>query len=45
MDWSQRELEKFIFSDEKHFNLNGSDGFNCYLYDIRKQKTSKGVGI
>lgn len=37
MTWS-REWYRIIFSDEKKFNLEGPDGYNCYFHDLRKEE-------
>uniref|UniRef100_A0A8R1DTE1 Tc3 transposase DNA binding domain-containing protein n=2 Tax=Caenorhabditis japonica TaxID=281687 RepID=A0A8R1DTE1_CAEJA len=40
LDFAQRNMstnwEKTIFSDDKKFNLNGSDGYKSYWHDLRK---------
>ena len=37
MTWSEK-WQSVIFSDEKRFCLDGSDGFNYYFHDLRKDE-------
>jgi len=37
MTWST-QWQHVVFSDEKKFNLEGSDGYNYYFHDLRKEE-------
>lgn len=36
--WNKHKWAVFVLSGEKHFNLDGPDGFIYYWHDIRKSK-------
>ena len=36
--WTKEKWETVVFSDEKKFNLDGPNGYQCYLHNLRKEK-------